>query len=68
MLFRSEIAKLPDAQKAPALQAWADHFVAKIRAGKVLFELDGIAKTAAEEAMRLAAHKLSIKTKFIVKQ
>lgn len=45
-----------------------DHFVAKIQAGKVLFELDGIPKAAAEEAMRLASHKLSIKTKFVVKQ
>lgn len=45
-----------------------DHFVAKIRAGKVLFELDGISKTAAVEAMRLAAHKLGVKTKFIEKQ
>ena len=45
-----------------------DHFVAKIQAGKVLFELDGIPKAAAEAAMRLAAYKLSIKTKFIVKE
>lgn len=45
-----------------------DHFVAKVRAGKVLFELDGIPKAAAEAAMRLAAYKLSVKTKFIVKQ
>lgn len=44
-----------------------DHFVAKIRAGKVLFELDGIPKEAAAEAMRLAAHKLSVKTRFIEK-
>jgi large subunit ribosomal protein L16 len=45
-----------------------DHFVAKVRAGKVLFELDGIPKAAAEAAMRLAAYKLAVKTKFIVKQ
>ncbi len=45
-----------------------DHFVAKVQAGKMLFELDGISKMAAEEAMRLAAYKLSIKTKFIVRQ
>ena len=45
-----------------------DHFVAKVQAGKVLFELDGIPKEAAEKAMALAAYKLSIKTKFIVKQ
>ena len=45
-----------------------DHFVAKIQAGKVLFELDGISKVAASEAMRLAGHKLSIKTRFVEKQ
>lgn len=45
-----------------------DHFVAKIRAGRVLFELDGISKVAAAEALRLAAHKLSVKTKFVEKQ
>jgi len=45
-----------------------DHFVAKVRAGKMLFELDGIAKKAAEEAMRLASHKLAIKTKFVERQ
>lgn len=42
-----------------------DHFVAKVRAGKVLFELAGIPKPAAEQAMCLAAHKLALKTKFV---
>ncbi len=45
-----------------------DHFVAKVRAGKVLFELDGIPRAAAEEAIRLASYKLAIKTKFVAKQ
>jgi len=45
-----------------------DHFVAKVRAGKVLFELDGIPKVAAAEAMRLASHKLAVKTKFVERQ
>lgn len=45
-----------------------DHFVAKVRAGKVLFELDGITKVAAAEAMRLASHKLAVKTKFVERQ
>lgn len=45
-----------------------DHFVAKVRAGRVLFELDGISKKAGEEAMRLASHKLAIKTKFVERQ
>ena len=45
-----------------------DHFVAKVQAGKVLFELDGISRKAAEAALRLAAYKLAVKTKFILKQ
>jgi large subunit ribosomal protein L16 len=42
-----------------------DHYVAKVAAGKVLFELDGIPRETAVEAMRLGAHKLSVKTKFV---
>ncbi len=45
-----------------------DHFVAKVRAGRVLFELDGVTKEAAAEAMRLASYKLAVKTRFIEKQ
>jgi large subunit ribosomal protein L16 len=42
-----------------------DHYVAKVQAGKVLFELDGVSREDAAEAMRLASHKLSVKTKFV---
>lgn len=45
-----------------------DHFVAKIKEGRVLFEMDGIDTSVAREAMRLASHKLCVKTKFIVKE
>jgi large subunit ribosomal protein L16 len=45
-----------------------DHFAAKVRAGRMLFELDGVSKETAAEAMRLAAHKLSVKSRFIVKE
>lgn len=44
-----------------------DHFVAVVRPGQILFEMDGVEPDAAHEAMDLAARKLSIKTKFIVK-
>ncbi len=44
-----------------------DHFVAKISAGRMLFELDGVSQKVAAEAMRLAAYKLSVKSKFVVK-
>jgi large subunit ribosomal protein L16 len=44
-----------------------DHFVAVVKAGKILFEMDGVTEVQAREAMRLAAHKLPVKTKFLVK-
>lgn len=44
-----------------------DHFVAVIKRGKILFEMDGVTETQAKEAMRLASHKLPVKTKFLTK-
>lgn len=44
-----------------------DHFVSVVKPGTVLFEMDGVKKEIAQEAMRLAAYKLGIKTKFIEK-
>jgi len=42
-----------------------DHFVAVVKPGRILFEMDGITFNIAQEALRLAANKLSIKTKFV---
>lgn len=44
------------------------HFVAVIRPGRVLFEMAGVDEAVAREAMRLAQHKLPIKTQFIAKE
>ena len=44
-----------------------DHYVVVIKPGMILFEMDGISEQSAREAFRLAAHKLPIKTRFIVK-
>jgi large subunit ribosomal protein L16 len=44
-----------------------DHYVAKVRPGRVLFEMDGVAEDVSKEAMRLAAHKLPLQTKFVVR-
>ncbi len=44
-----------------------DHYVAVVKPGRILFEMDGITIDSAKEALRLAANKLSIKTKFISK-
>lgn len=45
-----------------------EFFVAKVRPGTVLFEMQGVSEEIAREAMRLAAHKLPIKTKFITRE
>ena len=45
-----------------------EQWVAVIRPGKVLFEMEGVDRAVAESAMRLAAHKLPIKTKFITRE
>ena len=44
-----------------------DHYVVPIKPGRILFEMDGISKEVAEEAMRRASYKLPVKTKFITK-
>lgn len=44
-----------------------DHWVAVVKPGRILFELAGVSKEQAREAMRLAAHKLPIKCQFVVR-
>ena len=45
-----------------------EYWVAVVKPGRVLFELDGVAEEQAREAMRLASHKLPCKTKFVMKE
>jgi large subunit ribosomal protein L16 len=42
-----------------------DHWVVVVRPGKILFEMEGVTPELAKEAMRLAAHKLPLKTMFV---
>lgn len=42
-----------------------DRFVRNVKPGTILFEIDGVTKSQAKEAVRLASHKLPIKTKFL---
>ena len=46
------------------VEAW----VAVVKEGKIMFEIDGVTEDIAREALRLAAHKLPIKTKFVMKE
>lgn len=45
-----------------------EFFVAKVRPGTILFEMQGVSEEIAREAMRLAGHKLPVKTKFIARE
>jgi large subunit ribosomal protein L16 len=45
-----------------------EEWVAVIRPGKVLFEMEGVGLEIAQQAMRLAAHKIPIKTKFVARE
>ena len=45
-----------------------EYWVAVVKPGRVLFEMDGVAEDVAREAMRLASHKLPIKCKFMKKE
>jgi len=45
-----------------------DRWVAKIKPGRVMFEVDGVAENVAMEALRLAAMKLSVKCRFVKRE
>ncbi len=45
-----------------------DHFAAVVRPGKIIYELDGVPFDIAKEALRLASHKMSLKTTFVHKE
>jgi ribosomal protein L16, bacterial/organelle len=44
-----------------------DHWVAVVKPGRIIFEIGGVTEDIAKEAVRLAGHKLPIKTRFITK-
>ena len=45
-----------------------EHWVAVVKPGRVMFELSGVNEEVAKEAMRLAAHKLPVKCKFVKRE
>ena len=45
-----------------------DEWVAVVKKGKIMFEIAGVSEEIAREALRLASHKLSVKTKFVMKE
>ena len=49
-------------------QGAPEYWVAVVKPGRVMFEIEGVTEAQAKEAMRLAAHKLPIKCKFVAKE
>ncbi|MEK7598381.1 MAG: 50S ribosomal protein L16 [Patescibacteria group bacterium] len=45
-----------------------DHFVSVVKAGRILFEMDGVKPEIAMKAMKLAAYKLNVKTRFVSRE
>lgn len=44
-----------------------DHYAVRVKPGRIMFEMAGVPEEVAREAMRLAAHKLPVKTKFVMR-
>lgn len=61
------ITKKPNEVRMGSGKGSLDHYVAVIKPGRVLFEMDGVTNEVAKEAMRLATHKLPVKTKIVFK-
>ena len=45
-----------------------DRWVAKVKPGRIMFEVDGVSESIAKEGLRLAAMKLPVKTRFVIRQ
>lgn len=59
------VTKKPQDVKMGSGKGNPEYFAAKVKAGTVMFEMKGVEEDVAREAMRLASHKLPVKTKFI---
>lgn len=62
------ITQQPAETRMGAGKGAPEYWVAVVKPGRVMFEMDGVSETVAKEAMRLASHKLPIKCKFVKKE
>src|SRR5579859_3090415 len=62
------VTKKPLDVKMGSAKGSPEYFAAKVRPGTVMFEMQGVSEDIAREAMRLAAHKLPVKTKFLTRE
>ena len=59
------VTKKPQETRMGKGKGAPDHWVAVVKPGRVLYEMEGVTEEMAKEAFRLAAHKLNVKTKFV---
>jgi large subunit ribosomal protein L16 len=62
------ITKKPAETRMGSGKGTPDHWVAVVKAGRIMFEMAGVDEAVAKEAMRLASNKLPIDTKFVAKE
>jgi large subunit ribosomal protein L16 len=62
------VTRKPQDVKMGSGKGSPEFFVAKVRPGTIMFEMQGVTEEVAREAMRLAAHKLPVKTKFLTRE
>lgn len=68
MIFpHKPVTKKPAEVRMGSGKGSPEYWVAVVKPGRVMFEIEGVTYEQAREAMRLASHKLPIKTKFVVK-
>lgn len=61
------VTKKPAETRMGSGKGIPEFWVAVVKPGRVMFELGGVTRNVAEEALRLASHKLPIKTKFVTR-
>lgn len=59
------VTKLPPEVTLGGGKGGVDHYVAPVKPGRILFEMDGVAEKIAFKSLRAAGHKLPVKTKII---
>jgi large subunit ribosomal protein L16 len=62
------VSRKPQDVKMGSGKGNPEFYVAKVRPGTIMFEMQGVPEEVAREAMRLAAHKLPVKTKFLTRE
>ncbi len=62
------VTKKPNEVRMGSGKGAVDHYVAKVQAGRIIFELDGVSEEIAKEAMRLAGRKLPVKSRFVTRE